>query len=230
VAFALDAEFAPWRRRGGFRRAAPSAGGCFEAAVAGVSIRAAIVGIGGRRLRAAEGWLFDPAPDALIVAGLAGGLSPTHRVGDVLAARYVCREESSHAADPHLIDLAARCGARPVDRFVSVDAIVATVAARRRLAASGDAVDMESAAVLEAARRRNIAAVALRVIGDAADDDLPLDFGSFIRGDGTIASFALAAAAVGSPMRWRRLLRFAADQRRALHRLATVLDRMVVQM
>lgn len=224
VAFALDAEFAPWRARRLFAAAAPGEPNRFEATVGPARVRAAIVGIRARRLTQVAPWLLDASVDALIVAGLAGALSPVHRVGDVLAARHICRDGEQRAADPHLVALAGSCGAAIVERFVTSDRIAGTAAAKRALAEAGDSIDMESFEVVDAAQRRGIAALALRVIGDAAADDLPLDVEAAITPDGSVSALTLAGSTIARPWRWPRLIRFAIEQRRALGALSVVLD------
>src|SRR5579863_8923296 len=99
VAFALDAEFAPWRA---LRTFTPTlTGGTFEARFGPVAVRAAIVGIGARRLERVAPWLLDQTVESVIVAGAAGALSPEHQLGDVLVAREVTRGRQGRTADPH---------------------------------------------------------------------------------------------------------------------------------
>ncbi len=102
--------------------------------------------------------LAELAPDALVVAGVAGGLDPTLRPGDVVVAtevrdghgRIVQRAASPLVAELRRMGLRVRTG--PI---VSSDRIVRGHAARARLATTGAiAVDMESAAIVRAAARR----------------------------------------------------------------------------
>lgn len=227
VAFALDAELAPWRTRRMFADAGAANAGSFETTVGAAHVRAAIVGIGARRLHLVAPWLLDPSVDAVIVAGLAGGLSPAHRVGDVLVAKHVCRDGEQRSADPHLVALAASCGAAVVDRFVTADRLAATAEAKQAMAAAGDTIDMESFDVVDAAERRGIAALALRVVGDAATDDLPVDFEEAITSDGSLSPWRLAGSCAIRPWQWPRLIRFGVEQRRALAALSAVLDALV---
>jgi nucleoside phosphorylase len=222
VAFALDAEFAPWRARRMFAAATDPA--CFEATIGPGRVRAAIVGIRARRLAQVSPWLLDASVDAVIVAGLAGALSPVHRVGDVLAARHICRDGEQRAADPHLVALAGSCGAAIVERFLTSDHVAGTAAAKRRLASAADTIDMESFDVVDAAQRRGMAALAIRVIGDAAADDIPLDVEPAITSDGSLSALTLAGSTIARPWRWPRLIRFGIEQRRALGALFVVLD------
>ena len=98
---------------------------------------------------------------------------------------------------------------------------------KRRLAAQGEAVDMESFRILEEAARRGIPSVAIRVIGDSADETLPLDFDRTVRADGTVDLMKLVGQAVRVPSRWPALIAFGFRQRRAVRALAGFLDRFV---
>jgi 4-hydroxy-3-methylbut-2-enyl diphosphate reductase len=117
--------------------------------------------------------LAELAPDALVVAGVAGGLHPALRPGDVVVASEVRDERGRivlRAASPLVAEL-RRMGIRVhYGPMVSVDRIVGG-AEREKLAKTGAlAVDMESAAVVRAlgrAEERPPTAV-VRVIVDTA--------------------------------------------------------------
>jgi hypothetical protein len=87
---------------------------------------------------------------------------------------------------------------------------------------------MESYAVARAAQRRGIAAAAVRVVGDEADQDLPIVFDGAVRPDGSLAIGTLAARSLAAPQKWAALARFARDQVRSTRALASVLDRLCV--
>jgi 4-hydroxy-3-methylbut-2-en-1-yl diphosphate reductase len=131
-------------------------------------------GMGTERVRAWLPQLTGITPSAIVVAGVAGGLDPSLRPGDVIVAnevrdekgRAVLRGGGPLAADLRRMGMRVRTGA-----IVSTDRIINSIAERDRLAATGAiAVDMESAALArEAVRRfpgRPVAVV--RVIVDTA--------------------------------------------------------------
>jgi hypothetical protein len=86
---------------------------------------------------------------------------------------------------------------------------------------------MESFRILEEAQRRGIPSVAIRVIGDAVDEALPIDFDQAVRADGTVNLMNLAVQAMKAPSRWPALLLFGCRQRSAVRELAGFLDRFV---
>ena len=130
------------------------------------------------------------------------------------------REGRTARADDWFIAVAASCGARIVETFLTTDHIVRGVARKRELGARAEAVDMESFAILAMAAERGIPGLAVRVVGDEVDVELPLDFEPAIRPDGTISAMKLFTQAVAHPRDWPALLAFGQSQRRALDGLA----------
>jgi 4-hydroxy-3-methylbut-2-en-1-yl diphosphate reductase len=130
-------------------------------------------GMGPERVRHWLPRLSELAPEALVVAGVAGGLDPSLRPGDVVVASEVRDEHGRivlRAASPLVAQL-RRMGMRVhYGPMVSCDKIV-TGQQREKLAKTGAlAVDMESAAIVRAigpASQRPPVAV-VRVIVDTA--------------------------------------------------------------
>jgi 4-hydroxy-3-methylbut-2-enyl diphosphate reductase len=130
-------------------------------------------GMGPERVRRWLPRLAELAPEALVVAGVAGGLDPSLRPGDVVVASEVRDEHGRivlRAASPLVAEL-RRMGMRVhFGPMVSCDKIV-TGQQREKLAKTGAlAVDMESAAIVRAmgpaVERPPVAVV--RVIVDTA--------------------------------------------------------------
>jgi adenosylhomocysteine nucleosidase len=109
-------------------------------------------------------------PRALVSAGFAGGLDPGLARGSVVRASRVIR-----AGDVTPIDLARLESTVTPLLIASVDAVVATVDAKRDLAArtGACAVDMETHAVARVASAAGLPCHSVRVISDAADESLP---------------------------------------------------------
>jgi len=112
----------------------------------------------------------------LVSFGIAGGLDPDLRPGDVILTDAVVGEAEAWRGgmQPLLGELARRVGARDGPVF-GAGAILATPAAKARLHRDTGAlaVDLESAAVARAAAARGIPFVVLRAIADPAERDLP---------------------------------------------------------
>jgi 4-hydroxy-3-methylbut-2-enyl diphosphate reductase len=131
-------------------------------------------GMGPDRVRAWLPRLTDIGPRAVAVAGVAGGLDPSLRPGDVVVAtevrdamgRTVLRAAAPLVAELRRQGMRVRSG--PI---VSTDHIVNSTSERERLAATGAiAVDMESAAIVRALAERpgQIPVAVVRVVVDTA--------------------------------------------------------------
>jgi nucleoside phosphorylase len=230
VVFALDAEWAPWRSRHAFRAVAGSGPAVYEGSVGQSRARVALSGVGTPRTRQLIDVLCLGHIDALLAVGLAGALRDSCRSRDVIVARRarLAASGSFVASDARLVEVASRCGAKVVEVVLCVDRIVASVEEKRHLASQGEAADMESFRILEEAERRGIPSVAIRVIGDTADEALPIDFDQAVRADGTVNLMNLAGQAMRAPLRWPALLSFMYRQRNAVRELAGFLDRFVI--
>jgi 4-hydroxy-3-methylbut-2-enyl diphosphate reductase len=111
------------------------------------------------------------APDAVVVAGVGGGVSPELRAGDVVVASEV-RDDIGRtvlrAAAPLVAALRQQGLRVHIGPMVSTDHIV-TGPERERLARTGAlAVDMESSAVVRALPTRDLPVAVVRVIVDTA--------------------------------------------------------------
>jgi hypothetical protein len=136
---------------------------------------------------------------AVINAGFAGGLDPALRTGAL-----VC--ESSHT---RLLWAARDAGCAPVT-FAHGDRILTTPAEKAALRESteADAVDMESAALRALCARHGLPFANVRVISDAADEALPLDFNRCFSAEMNFQLPRLLLELAKSPARLPHLLKF----------------------
>jgi len=201
----------------------------YEGSIGPSRARVALSGVGAPQARQLIEGLCAGRVDALLAVGLAGALRNPYSCSDVIVARRAQSAASGSfvASDVPLVEVASQCGAQIIDVLLCADRTVGRVDEKRRLALQGEAVDMESFRILEEAQRRGIPSVAIRVIGDSADEALPLDFDRALRADGTVNVMNLVGQAVRAPSRWPALLSFGSRQRRAVSALAGFLDRFV---
>jgi adenosylhomocysteine nucleosidase len=143
-----------------------------EGSVGGRRVAWCVAGVGGPRAeRAARLLVAGHRPEVLISAGFAGGLTPALPRGGLVCPAAVRGPASAEGG----LRLAGSDDAGPL--LVTVDRIVRTPAEKRSLAAATGAalVDMETLAVARLAEAAGLPCHGLRVISDAADDELPPD-------------------------------------------------------
>ena len=240
VTFAVDAEFAPWRRRHGFTRTEVTIPGLsldrpsyevFEGSVGGSEVSVLLTGIGWENLfvntaHKALRHLLKREPDCCVSTGLAGGLNGELHPGDVVAAtELVLRQGGARIlSNKRLLKLAQECGAKIANTLITETHIISEASAKSAMSKFGDFVDMESYHVLQTLTGTQIPALAVRGISDAVWDDLPLDFNKVMERDGRIKKGHLMGELARHPRKIRPLVRFGWQSSRAAHSLADFLD------
>lgn len=227
VTFALDMEFAPWRRKRLFARIAEPVFPAYQCEFRGAQVRVALTGVGGVRAKNVASRALRWRPDVCIATGLAGSLRKEYRVGQILAARDVMELESGRiaAADETLVRNAEACGAVIVDRLLTASTMIASAEDKKRLGTVAAAVEMESFPVLTEARAHAIPAVAIRAISDDAGEDLPLNFDRVLNESGNVIPSRMAGAVLRAPHKLPALVQLGRRSRGAAVKLAEFLDR-----
>ena len=136
-----------------------------------------ISGIGPHAATAAARKLASRGSEAIISWGIAGGLSSTLSIGDLVVPEQVRRDERLYPVDATLrAALAHRLGV-PIHggTLITTSEVIRTPETKAELhrAHGVVAVDMESAAIAEVAAEHGIAFAAIRAISDTASDPLP---------------------------------------------------------
>ena len=202
----------------------------YEARLGRVRLRVVLTGIGQHAATAATGVVFRDKPDLCIASGLAGGLSETLHVGDVVAPRRVNGPGGAAiVCDSPALELALGCGARGIEALYSAPAIVVTAAQKRQLSGIADAVDMESRTILAESQQRGVPGLALRAIGDTAHVDLPLDLNRAVSPRGCINYARIFAELVRYPKALPGLVHLAVLGYRAATALSVFLESYMVQ-
>ena len=161
----------------------PTAAFAFEVAAHGIRYWLVANGPGPRLVRQALG---EKKPvDLIISTGFCGALDPSLRVGDIVSSTDLPQSSLPYVR-----------GA-----IYSVDRVVVTKEEKRELRDSTGAVavEMESAAVEEKAREWDVPFLCIRVVSDAASDDMPLDFNRFRDQDGRFSRSRITFAALIRP-------------------------------
>jgi len=182
-------------------------------------MRILLTGIGQRNAeRAIRGALAQELPKLVLTCGFAGGLNPELATGTVV----FCSDDSS------LSTALQAAGARPV-KFHCAEKVVATAGEKRALwqSTGADAVEMESGVIRRICREHNIPGATVRVISDAADEDLPFDFNRLMDAGQNLSYGKLALALLKSPGKIGPLIKLQKQTLAAAEKLAGVLARII---
>ena len=158
--------------------------------------------------------LNNLTPRLVLTCGFAGGLDPALALGEVFCS----------TDDDGLRGKLTTGGAKPAKFFCA--ARIATTRQEKqelRRATGADAVEMESEAIHAVCRVRGIPCATVRVISDAANEDLPLDFNQLSKPDLSLDYSKLLWAIAKSPGKIPGLLRLQMNSNFAARRLAEVL-------
>jgi nucleoside phosphorylase len=227
IAFALKEEFAPWRRRHRFSRVPASPYPACMTSFGSTEIYVALAGTGAPQARHLDDLTRHFEPALGIVTGVAAGLKPEWRPGDLLVAQSVCGPdgEAKIRGPQDLIDLAVQCGAKPAPVLLTLPRIARTIAEKARLASLGDAADMESLTLMKQWSVRGIPSLALRVILDPVEMPMTCDFESAMDAHGQVRITRILAQLARRPQLLPDFLHLARQSRRSLKILARFLDR-----
>ena len=139
----------------------------------------------------------------MISAGFAGALCPELKRNDILIADRLLSTEGNEAALELPAGLSAAVNGRSVHRgsLLTADRVVRLPSEKRSLFAryGAMAVDMETFAVAEVCRHREVAFSSVRVINDSSDEQLPRDLEHLMAQKTEAARLGAALGAI-----WRR--------------------------
>jgi len=156
------------------------------------AVQVLVTGMGKRNaLKSLLGVLEQTTPALVLTCGFAGGLDPMLSVGTV-----VYDEDQGCGLSAEL----ERLGAKHA-RFFCASRIAVTPEEKRiiRNSTGADAVEMESEHIRALCRSHNIPSATIRVISDAAEEELPLDFNTLLTRDEKINYARLGLALFRSP-------------------------------
>lgn len=236
VTFAVEAEFAPWRQRHDFRSTEVLGGTvAYVSTISGIEVVVGLTGIGPEAAANKTcDFTWGEGLDLCITTGFAGALRPEHQVADILAAREIVPDEertkrsaTKIVSTQRLLNIAAACGAKIVDRFYSSPSLIRTAQEKLALKDFADAVEMESFEVLSEAFAWVGEGIAVRTISDTADEDLPLNLSQFATVEGELSIVRLAGQIARQPSAIPGLIRLGKRSSEAAKRLSDFLDRYV---
>jgi adenosylhomocysteine nucleosidase len=234
---AMRMEARPLLRRGG-ARSLPAVEGfpCLAFVLVGHDCRLVASGMGFLRAsRAARALLSSWSPDLLVSFGIAGAPGNDLAVGDVVFAEKIALIGAGPDDHPgrgpwlpvrpsHAAQAAAAAALRPLGARLSAGIILTTPGTQGVPPAfSGSrnvVLEMETAAVAEAAAERGIPLLALRAVSDSASEPLPFDLEAVLDGGQDMRLGRIVAGLAAHPSRLPAALRAGRNAARAAENLA----------
>jgi adenosylhomocysteine nucleosidase len=226
VTYAVEAEFAPWRRLRDLEKVNVGGVEIHRAQVGRAMIDFLVTGIGAVNAQRAAQAVISEDYSFCIVSGFAGALRPSVKLGDVFAAKEVMDDGAGGTAlcAQNLWTRAFADGAKPVETLLTADHVVSTAEEKARLAPFGEAVDMESFAILNVARSKNVSAVVVRVISDSFDRDMPVDIDTMVDDEGNVRIGGVVRYVARHPLGVPALVRLGRESKTAAEALAHFLE------
>lgn len=184
--------------------------------------------------RGARALVAGHRPAWVISAGFAGGLDPRIQRGDIVMADSLASPDGRRLSiDLKMPPEALATRGLRVGRLVTSDAVLFRPADKRALGEKHEAlaVDMESWAVGEVCRQAKTRFLAIRVVSDAVDDELPADVERLARQTSRASRLGAAAGAIfRRPSSVKDMLKLKEEALIASDRLARFLAGIIVQL
>jgi adenosylhomocysteine nucleosidase len=239
VTFAVEAEFAPWRKLRVFRSIDYDGLHLWRTTAENNEITVLVTGVGTEASARAMGLMMQMADenkyfDICISSGLAGALQDTLTPGDIIAPQALLLE-SAHAdlqsdrlkVDADLRQRALDAGAIAADCLFTTDQVLVKARQKKMCSSRAQSVDMESFEIVKEASAWGTRAVVVRAISDSANEDLPIDFNLTLSKHRQVSVMKVIGELIKHPFAFPALLRFGRHSRYAAGRLANFLDQYV---
>jgi adenosylhomocysteine nucleosidase len=236
VTFAVEAEFAAWRKLRAFNLIDYRGLKLRKTVIGTAEITVLITGVGAQAAAQAMDLMMRMADkdqyfDVCISSGLAGALCETLSVGDIVAPKELIVElkhadlrEEHLVVDPELRQLALGGGAKNANCLFSTDEILVKASQKKSCASRAQSVDMESFEIVKAASAWGARSVVIRAISDAATEDLPINFNLTLSDKKEVSLSKVLIQVAKNPLVLPALIRFGGQSKRAGALLAAFLE------
>jgi adenosylhomocysteine nucleosidase len=239
VTFAVDAEFAPWRKLRRFRSIDYDGLRLLQTDIGDAHITTLLTGMGGEASTQAMGLMMHMADedrhfDVCISSGLAGALEDKLSPGDIIAPRLLKTEirygdsaSEELSVDVTLHEQAFKLGAICSNCLLTTDRVLVKADQKKECSSRAQLVDMESFEIIKQALAWGARGIVVRAISDTANEDLPIDFNQTVSPEKQISIPKVLLQLAKNPFALPALLRFGKQSRKAAESLAVFLDRYV---
>ncbi len=238
VTFAVEAEFAPWRKMRKFRFIDYLGLRLWRTDFGSNEITVLLTGMGEQAASQAMDLMLRMADDekyfdVCISSGLAGALQELLTPGDIIAPRTV-RAAFQHAdlnfeslaVDEELHKLALSHGAKATECLFTSDRLLLTAKEKQDCECSSKAqlVDMESFEIVKEACAWGARSVVVRAVSDTVNEDLPINFSFALTKKSEISVSKIVVQLMKNPLVLPALIRFGRQSREAAEGLTNYLD------
>jgi len=226
ITYAVEAEFAPWRRLRDLEKVEINGIEVHRAQVGRATVDFLVTGMGATNAHHAAESVISKEYSFCIAAGFAGALKSSVKVGDVVAAMRVqpCGSGVTAACARNLVWDAKADGAIEIATLLTADHVVRTAEEKASLAPFAEAVDMESYSIVAVAHAKKLPAVAIRVISDSLNRDLPVQIDTMVDEEGRVSIGGVVRYVTRHPLLLPALVRLGRDSRTAADALAHFLE------
>jgi adenosylhomocysteine nucleosidase len=226
ITYAVEAEFAPWRALRNIDESNVGAIKVQRAQIGRATVDFVATGIGLANARRIAEAVMPGGYSFCVCSGFAGALRDSCKVGEVVVAEKVRQDNKADTSEcaRNLVTRADLDGAKRIHTLLTVDHLVGTAAEKSRLSPFAEAVDMESYAILSVARQRKLPAVAIRVISDSFDRDLPVEIDTLVDEGGNVKVSGVLRYVARHPLVLPALLRLGRESKTAAEALANFLE------
>ena len=236
VTFAVEAEFAAWRKLRAFNLIDYQGLKLRKTVIGAAEVTVLITGVGAQAAAQAMDLMMRMADkdqyfDVCISSGLAGALCETLSVADIIAPKELIVElkhadlrEEHLVVDPELRQLALGGGAKNTNCLFSTDEILVKASQKKSCASRAQSVDMESFEIVKAASAWGARSVVIRAISDAATEDLPINFNLTLSDKKEVSLSKVLIQVAKNPLVLPALIRFGGQSKRAGALLAAFLE------
>ncbi|GAC1666750.1 MAG: hypothetical protein NVS9B4_22500 [Candidatus Acidiferrum sp.] len=226
VTFAAEAEMAVWRRKYEGHQIDASGTTIYRCRIGQARVDLAVTGMGIKNAQRVASVVLPGDYSVCICSGFAGGLNRGYKAGQVVAGAGVRQIGTGRTlkCSPELLQAAVANGALRAETMLTSATLVSTIEEKARLAGFGDAVDMESAAIIGVANEHRIPAAIIRVISDGYDHAMPVDIDKTVDEEGHVRVSRVAWYLAMHPLQLPALIRLGGVSRTAAQTLAKFLE------
>jgi adenosylhomocysteine nucleosidase len=233
VTYAVDAEFAPWRKLRNLTTREVRGVHVHQASIGRAVVDFVVTGPGMENAKGAAEAVLGREHKACLACGFAGSLRPALGIGDVFAPRAVRqlgKAKTLECSRNLFMAAAYENGAKEAGMLLTADHVVETAEEKQRLRPFADAVDMESFGILAVAREKGVAAAAVRVISDRFDEDLPTEIDTAVDERGQVKIGGVVKYVTTHPLNLPALIRLGRASHTAAEALAHFLEAFIKEL